>query len=118
MSFRASLLKCKIKTLKNWFNYRRKILLKTKEKYIKKTEFVHEFPKKQDKNIENPSLNIRENQNMEEPSKSFMNFQKLSNYQVLNNNAYQNCYYSGWLLIPVINHTDLNISYSNFFHVY
>ena len=118
MSFRASLFKCKIKSLKNWFNYRRKILLKTKEKYIKRTEFVPEFSKIQGQNIELQNLNIIENQNMEEPAKSFMNYQKFNNYEVLNNDLPQNYYYHTWLLIPVINQSNPNQSCANFFHVY
>ena len=96
MYFRASLLKCKIKTLKNWFNYRRKNIQKPREKSVKKTNC--QISKEDCKIYENMTSSTFESQKQENSSYGV----RCKTFENGGSPCFQNMTYSyGWLFIPV-----------------
>ena len=96
---------CKIKTLKNWFNYRRKLL---KQKYIKKPKYIRSsqeisWAKPSQKDAEISPTEASEDQNGE-LSSTMLSSSFLSKHnhhekdQMISEK--KNSYSFGWLLIP------------------
>lgn len=112
---------CKIKTLKNWFNYRRKLL---KQKYIKKSKYIRasqeiSWAKPSQKNAEIMPAEMSENQNGE-LSSTILSSSFLSNHNEKDHMSSEKeiSYSFGWLLIPANLYYNRNFCYMINQHAY